>query len=281
MKRVLHSTLAVLAAALIVTSCVDDYQDANPPLAKDGPFFKLSAGGDVLETEEDGNFLGANSNLVLTLSVISCEGLIDSVGVVVSDTFGIATVDQASLNAVRGQKSGEIQVIFASPDEVDEEVDITLDVTLYDGQEELEWNGGVVEYRKSSTESYDVTLVACTSTGLAGTYTTLASGFFGEGGGVQGDAYTDLASEITITEIRPGQYRINDMSFGLYPVGYGDVSPVGDVNLCGNEISDRGGTDRYGDPFTINGTLNADGTLSIQWNNTWGDTGTVTCTPVM
>ena len=69
------------------------------------------------------------------------------------------------------------------------------------------------------------------------------------------------------------------MSFGLYPQAYGDTAPTGQVDLCGTTISDRGDNDQYGDPFTINGTLNADGSVNITWSNTYGDTGTVVLTP--
>ena len=280
MKKFINRLLIILAvASLALSSCVDDYQDANPPRAKDGPVFKLSAGGDVIETPEDGNFLGAQSSLLLTLDVISAEGYIDSVGVVISDTLGTAVVDQASLDAVRGQKTGNIRVLYTSPDVVAEEADITLDVTLYDGQQPLDWFGKTVEYRKSSSDSYDVTLVACTSVGLAGTYTTLASGFTGDGAGGEKSPYTDLVSEVTFTEIRPGQYKVDDMSFGLYPVGYGDTAPPGDVNLCGTAISDRGSADKYGDVFTITGTLQSNGNVVINWINHYGDRGAVVCTP--
>lgn len=280
MKKLINRILIILAvASLAISSCVDSYEDANPPRAKDGPVFKLSASGDVIETPEDGNFLGAQSNLLLTLDVISAEGFIDSVGVILSDTLGTAVVDQASLDAVRGQKTGNIRVLYTSPDIVEVESNITLDITLFDGQQPLDWYGKTVEYRKSSSDSYDVTLVACTSVGLAGTYTTLASGFTGDGAGGTNSPYTDLPSEVTFTEIRPGQFKVDDMSFGLYPVGYGDTAPPGNVNLCGTDISDRGDTDQYGDPFTISGTLNADGSVHIAWGNTYGDRGTVVCTP--
>ena len=73
--------------------------------------------------------------------------------------------------------------------------------------------------------------------------------------------------------------EIDDMSFGLYPDVYGISAPPGQVNLCGTDISDRGDTDQYGDPFTITGTLNLDGMVDLTWINTWGDRGTVVLTP--
>ncbi len=216
MKNLIYISLFILVAS-VIGSCVDDYQDANPPRPKDGPIFKLSAGGDVIETPSDGNFIGANQTIALTLNVIDCQGGIDSVAVSLSDTLGTAMVDEASLNAVKGMTSGEIKANVTIRADIEAESDLTISVTLYDGQEPVNWFGKEIPYRKSSTESYDVTVVTCTSTGLAGVYDAVANGFTGDGSGGKDMEYTDLQSVITITEVRPGEYHIDDMSFGLYP----------------------------------------------------------------
>ncbi|GAH99777.1 unnamed protein product, partial [marine sediment metagenome] len=100
----------LILTAVILTllgSCVDEYQDANPPRALDGPYFTLSAGGDVLETAENGNFIGADQTIVFTLNVINCQGGIDSVGVTVNEEdLGSAVVDATSLSAANGQIQG-------------------------------------------------------------------------------------------------------------------------------------------------------------------------------
>ena len=233
----------------------------------------------MIETPKDGNFVGASQTVELTLSVIDCQGGIDSVGVVLSDTIATAMVDEESLSAVKGKTSGEIKVNVTTDAQIDAETDLTIDVTLYDGQEPVNWFGKEIPYRKSSTESYDVTVVTCTSTGLAGVYDAVANGFQGDGDGGKADAYSDLSSVITITEVRPGMYTIDDMSFGVYPGVYGDDAPEGNVNLCGTDITDRGDADQYGDSFTITGTLNGDGTVSISWHNHYGDQGDVVLTP--
>jgi hypothetical protein len=279
MKKVKYLILATVILVLL-GSCVDNYQDANPPRPKDGPYFILSASGDVLETLENGNFIGTNQTIVFTLHVISCQGGIDSIGITVNEEdLGTAVVDEASLTAAKGKIQGEITVNYTTISQVQEETDLEISITLYDGQPEIHWNGRKIEYRKSATESYEVTLVVCTSTGLAGEYNSIADGYFGDGSGGPDAAYSDLQAEITITEIRPGLYLIDDMSFGLYPQLYGDQAVPGRVDLCGNDISDKGDTDHYGDPFTISGTLNVDGTVNLTWQNTYGDRGTVLLTP--
>jgi len=274
------SKIFILMTLVVVASCVDDLEDANPPLPKDGPQFTLGEwAGDMIESEEEGLILPGGGVSQIAMTVVSAEGLIDSVGVTLSDSVGTASVDQASLAAVRGQKSGTILVNYEAPEVPSAAIEIVAQITLYDGQEPIEWFGRTLEYRKSSTKSADAFTVVCGSTGLAGTYSTLANGFTGDGAGGPNVEYSDLPSTVTFTEVRPGLYNVDDMSFGLYPEGYGDVAPPGNVNLCGTEISDTGDVDQYNDPFTITGTLNPDGTVDIQWQNTWGDRGTVVCTP--
>lgn len=114
---------------------------------------------------------------------------------------------------------------------------------------------------------------------IAGTYSFVSTGFFGDGAGGQTSPYGEFTGEVVLTEDASGIYTVDDMSFGLYDQGYGDTSPSGQIEeVCGS-ISDRGSTDQYGDPFTINGSLNDDGSIELTWGNTWGDTGTVVLTP--
>ena len=264
---------------LLFSSCVDDYQDANPPRPLDGPYFTLSALGDVLETPANGNFIAAGQTISFTLHVIDCPGGIDSVGVSIDeDGTGTAVVDQASLSAVLGSSKGEVLVNFTAVADVAEETDLAISITLYDGQQPIDWHGSTIDYRKSSMVTYDVTLISCASTGLAGEYNSVANGFFGDGDGGPDASYSDLQAEIVIAEIRPGLYEIDDMTFGLYPQLYGDDPVPGQVNLCGTGITDRGDTDHYGDPFTITGTLNGDGTVNLSWHNEYGDRGDIVLT---
>ncbi|MBK6265232.1 hypothetical protein JKA74_09290 [Marivirga sp. S37H4] len=115
---------------------------------------------------------------------------------------------------------------------------------------------------------------------LAGIYNSVASGSFGDGAGGSAGAYAGLNATVELTQTATdGVYSIDDMSFGLYPQGYGDTAPSGRIRDICNDLNDLGDTDQYGDPFTMNGTVNADGTIDLEWSNTWGDGGTVTLTP--
>ncbi len=114
-----------------------------------------------------------------------------------------------------------------------------------------------------------------------GTYNTLANGDVGDGSGGSAQLYANLPGVVTITQTSiPNVYQFSDMSFNLYPGGYGDIAPVGRFREnCGTSLTDIGDTDRYGDPFTINGIRNpATGVITLTWRNTWGDTGNVVMT---
>lgn len=279
MKK-LRNIIFITSILIFISSCVDDYMDANPPRPKDGPWFTLNVQGDVIETPANGNFISTGQTITFTLLVVDCPGGIDSVGVSVNeDNMGNAVVDENSLSAVKGKSKGEVIVNFTTISNIQEETELVISITLYDGQQPIEWHGKTIDYRKSTTIPYEVTLITCTSTGLAGTYNSVANGYFGDGAGGTDGSYDDLQSEITLIEIRPGLFEIDDMTFGLYPILYDDDPAPGQVDFCGTEISDRGDTDKYGDPFTITGTLNGDGTVNLSWNNTYGDRGTVVLTP--
>jgi len=84
---------------------------------------------------------------------------------------------------------------------------------------------------------------------------------------------------VELTEESSGIYTISDMSFGLYEQGYGIGSPAGRIQDVCTTITDQGDTDQYGDPFTINGTVEENGVISLSWSNTYGDTGEVELTP--
>lgn len=125
--------------------------------------------------------------------------------------------------------------------------------------------------------------VICSSE-LAGTYKVfweyLQTGD-GEGGADQSTTNYVIAGadQVVLTEAGTGAYQVNDISFGLYPGLYDDSAPAGKIyDACGEITGDDSNADRYGDPFTITGMINEDGTISVSWSNTWGDAGDVILT---
>jgi hypothetical protein len=89
------------------------------------------------------------------------------------------------------------------------------------------------------------------------------------------------ADKVVITQVSTGLYQMDDMSFGLYPGIYSDSKPSGRMrDNCAKLTGLTTNVDRYGDPFTISGTVNPDGKLKITWSNTYGDGGTVILTKI-
>lgn len=89
------------------------------------------------------------------------------------------------------------------------------------------------------------------------------------------------ADKVVFTEAGTGSYTVDDISFGMYPGLYSDSKPAGALSdACGKLTGAASNADRFGDPFTINGVVNPDGTLKITWSNTWGDGGTVILTKI-
>lgn len=139
-----------------------------------------------------------------------------------------------------------------------------------------------------STNYNDLTIkirVVCPST-LAAKYSvfweTLQVGD-GEGGADQVlTNYTiSSAREVTFTASGTGGYTVDDISFGMYPGLYNDTKPAGRINdACGKLTGPSTNADRFGDPFTIDGVVNSNGTLKITWSNTYGDGGTVILTKI-
>ncbi len=105
----------------------------------------------------------------------------------------------------------------------------------------------------------------------------------GEGGADQTATNFVIASakEVVFTAAGTGSYTVDDISFGMYPGLYSDSKPTGRINdACSKLTGPSSNADRFGDPFTINGVVNPDGTLKITWSNTWGDGGPVILTKI-
>ncbi len=152
---------------------------------------------------------------------------------------------------------------------------------LTDGREYSFNNSGVAITGGAFYRSpflYRVNVVCPIIYNIAGTWSTVASGDYGDGSGGSAATYTNLNATVTITQVEEGVYLIDDMSFGLYPQGYGDIKVPGRVRDVCNELVDLGDTDHYGDPFTITGVIINANSFTLTWRNTWGDTGTVTAT---
>lgn len=87
-----------------------------------------------------------------------------------------------------------------------------------------------------------------------------------------------LTGTVTWTEVGPGQYSTTDGSFGLFPNCWADVPVTGVTINDSCDLISVSGVDQYGDSYTYTITA-VDGTsLTIEWENTYGDGGTVVLT---
>ncbi len=119
--------------------------------------------------------------------------------------------------------------------------------------------------------------VVCPSD-LAGAYNSVSSGTTADFG-----PYSNVQKVINLVSAGAGSvsYSLNDISFGAYEQEYGLSAPAGGISdVCGTIVGNASNQDQFGDPFTLNGSVNATtGVITINWSNTYGDSGTAILTP--
>lgn len=278
--------LAILLLFIAVTSCVDDYTDANPPHQLDAPSLRLSAAGGnhVLSTVPVNPY--QNTYEVLqqyggaveyTVSVIDAPGKVGSVTVTGADELGSISIDDASLAALIGQEQGAFKFTFTPsntlPDQADRLFNITINVS--DSQTTLDGEAAP----KTTTMTVPTTLVKCISNGLEeGIYAVTAAS-----GNLDGNVpftLDDLKADGGVDEIlvevtmdRAGLYTVDEVTGGVWPVYYsGRANPALKIDLCGSTISGHEGDLTAGSApgplrtFTIDGDLNSDGSVDITWS---------------
>ena len=282
-----NSYLIILLLLLSITSCVDDYTDANPPPRLDAPTLRISASGSNQKIETvpanpyQNTYIGYQTYdgpVEYTVSVIDAPGLVAAVSVQGSvPDFGTVTVDEASVNALVGQEVGSFKFTFtpnpALPDVSDRVLNLVIQVT----DSQVSQDGEAAP--KTTTLTLPTNLVKCLNEQLEeGLYVvTEASGNLD--GGV---AYTldDLKTDGGVDEIlvevsmdRPGLYTIDEVTGGVWPVYYGGrANPALKVDLCGTTLSGHEGELTAGEApgplrtFTVDGVINDDGTLDIVWS---------------
>lgn len=272
--------LLLAVTLMITTSCVDDFKDARPAIQVDGPAVFDTIGGDALfSTDRDGDpftyvLNGGEGAVVLTTP--DTPGLVGGVDVTLSNTvqptdIGATRVD--AFSTVEGQSAGTFSVIYEAPTLAAGETAVEkVSITVSDSQSPAK----TVSVEKDMKTVGDATCFA--SRDLVGSYTAVSSGMDNNTGTQV--PYTDLTvtgQEIYLLKSQgnhPGFIRITDGSFGLYAT-QGFSGNFVNITVCGNNITDMG------EEFTgmTTGTLNDDGTITINWANTFGDTGTTVLTP--
>lgn len=253
----------LLFGMALLPSCVDEYTDANPPRLLDAPAVSVISASETT--------LLSNQTTEITVVVSDAPGGIDSVSAMATDELGTSYgTFTSNASELKGQTKGTINLTYTAPEGYGGELEVS--VFVFDGQ--LNHKGEAVN-KSSSEQNLTLTILCEAAADYSGTYTALANGHFGGG---EDETFSDLESTVIISKEDVGKFTVDDMSFGLYPILYEDTPPPGTLNICGTMISDNGDTDQYDDPFTINGMVNEDGTISLSWSNTYGDGANVTLT---
>ncbi|WP_200980200.1 DUF4843 domain-containing protein [Echinicola sp. 20G] len=278
MKRYKFIYAFVALASLLTTACFDDpglettwngseieFNASNLPTGLTENFVRISDDQtDMAEIQV--NLVGTALNNDVTVNVEVDPSSTAIAGVHYS-------LPSQSMTIPAGEVVGTFNVeVLTGNISPDEEPDLVLNITDA---------SGVKVSANYSSMTYKMRVI-CDSD-LAGTYAVVWDVLIigdGEGGASQTLTNYSFGNTIEITEAGVGVYQLSDMSFGLYPAGYGDTGPTGRISDNCNVITgDPNNTDQYGDPFTINGTSDPDnGTIRLIWSNTYGDGGTVVLT---
>ena len=118
---------------------------------------------------------------------------------------------------------------------------------------------------------------------IEGTWNVSTDGCAGDGGGGCRQEYADITSEVTITKLNDTEYELSDLTGGLYVGVYSDGAPnPGIITVNGSLITIDNQPDVvYGsDAFNGSGKINCNGTITLEWSNSWGDQGTTVFSPV-
>jgi hypothetical protein len=291
--------ITALCLLFAVTSCVDDYTDANPPAKKDGPelYVNKPATGAITSTRVDNSvitYITKGVDITFTGLVPDAPGLLDSVSVILSDTVGLVSV--TGFDAIKGDEEGEFSIVYTpEPDDGASTFDdniVSISATVTDAQ-------GLT----TAPQVTRVRAVACLpSINLQGfwrassdgvTSDPFADGSVGAGGDFVGlETLVQLQIRATggnatvgtnaLTE-QAGTLFITDASFGLWGA-QGYTAPVGRLSFCGTDITGYVGLNAAGTAFSsqgnhaITGQINNDGTITLNYSNDYGESATVTLT---
>ncbi|MBX2958082.1 MAG: hypothetical protein KF846_18100 [Cyclobacteriaceae bacterium] len=293
-----------LLLLVIVAACVDDYTDANPAPLKDGPeiYVYPPTTGVILSTRNNPTtgvyeatpiaYVTKGQNASFRTDVVDAPGLIDSVSTYLSDTVG--TVAASGFDVLKGQETGTFSVVYTPrPDDPTSTFDdriVNMSVTVTDKQN-----------KTTQPRTTRVKAIACVpSIDVAVFWRATASGVsgddFADGSVLAGGNFTNLKSLVRFQIRTSGGnatvglnadvenasvVHITDSSFGLYGAqGYAPIN--GRLTICGNQVTGYTGLNAAGTAFssqgahTITGTINANGTMTLNVSNNFGDNFTVT-----
>lgn len=282
----------ILAISLLVTSCDNDGGDSKLDL-------EVGAVPDINKIDDTDSFInllalndGATIDLGFTIKVGQGEiSSLDVIGFYVKgngDVYrAVLANDLTTFPATFNLSQNDLFEAFAelnsaSDFEIGDKLIVTADMLLK--------NGSVINILNTdastnygqdiaNSQKYTVTQtfnVSCPSE-LEGTYSVLSSGSSTDTGPTADEnPITNHPYTVTITAKGGGDYTMSDGFGGLYILWYDiygiDGDSAGSFSDVCNVIS---GTfsEPFGTAVTVTGSVNPDGTLTIEWVNGYGDTG--------
>lgn len=264
--------LTIFSIALLVFSC-EEFSDGIYSGPDQVAFARTTATGLYLEEPATGDddldslevqLIGAQSSSEITFSyeLASTNQAIEGVHIDFVTAGGTGTIPaNSSIGYIYFRVKSDN---FSASDQINLVIDLT---------------DASVKLAGNFTQTTKALSITCESD-IAGDYTYSSTGLADpDFDGVQ-TAY-NVTGTVSITAgTGVGSYSFSDMTFGCYPQVYSDTAPSGGFTDVCAVITGDGDVDQYNDPFTINATVNGDGTIDLTWNNTFGDTGTVVLTPV-
>jgi len=282
----------IAGVALAMGACtLPDVKTINPPALLDAPAFNITptpsttngmAGG---KTGYNGNTIGISylaygSSTDFAIDVVDAPGKVSDVTSSISvPEYGTVAVDASSLASLKGQTTGSTKVTVvaeADPDGKGLDRSCNLVFNVSDSQKDTESAGNP----KTASITWPSVLVRCAWDGLpVGDYqVTAASGNFD--GGTAYDLSTIETDNggpiyVTIAMTRPGLYTMNEVTGGIWPIYYSTrANPALSVDGCPTQIYGHVGSVTTGAGttstrvFTLNGTVNNDGTITMTWSYT-------------
>lgn len=269
--------MLIIFAALIFLAVGCDKEDGT----------EVYNGGDNFHFLEDVSSADEASATPVAIRVIftKTEMKTGSVSFTITSDNAVENVDYVVLNTTTTFDFATDMVeetIFIQP--IDNQVldgDKVLTIALTNGTEALGWPGPDALF---STHTFTILDDDC-ATPLVGTFTESTAGGAGDGTGAIGQAVDPFpwAAVLTVTKAScdgDGKYTIDDITMGLYPVGYGSaVNPATFINNGGSLtiIAAESQDIVYGgDEFSGSGGVVDDDTFTLNWTNGWGDQGNST-----
>jgi hypothetical protein len=276
----------------VYTACVDNYTDYNPQLTANAPALRASSSDPNALVKAKALNAYQNSYVAyvlngdpvtITVTVVDAPGKIGDISVTSSvPDFATVELDEASASALAGKTSGDFTFTLTP---VASSGSLNVVVNVSDTQKNKDGESAPL----TTTLTIPVSIVGpCLSEGITpGNYmVTEASG------NIDGGAAYDLPTMVSdggsnvvvvVSKDRPGLYTIDEVTGGVWPLYYsGRARPKLKIDLCDGTITGHTGNVTAGSAdgtgpqrkFTIDGTINEDGTITITWSYQRLDAGT-------